>query len=89
MRLDGARSATRKEPEGGTCTTRVTRVTFDFQARDNFELRDKEGARACCKDQSFATRNLQGNFRCRAPKRLSKQKLVPRVTRVAHVPRRS
>ena len=27
------------EPEGGTCATRVTRGTFDFQARDNFELR--------------------------------------------------
>ena len=33
MRLDGARSATRKEQEGGT----VTRATFDFQAR--FSLR--------------------------------------------------
>ena len=39
MRLDGARSATRKEQEGVTCATRVTRGTFDFQARDNFELR--------------------------------------------------
>ena len=28
-----------------TCATRVTRGTFDFQARDNFELRDKEFAR--------------------------------------------
>jgi hypothetical protein len=45
MRLDGARSATRKEQEGGTCATCVTRVIFDFQARDNFELRDKEFAR--------------------------------------------
>ena len=45
MRLDGARSATRKEQEGGTCATRVTRGTIDFQARDNFELRDKEFAR--------------------------------------------
>ena len=34
MRLDGARSATRKEQEGGT---RVTRGTIDFQAR--FSLR--------------------------------------------------
>ena len=56
MRLDGARSATRMEPEGGTCATRVTRGTIDFQEGDNFELRDKEGDRACCKDQSFATR---------------------------------
>ena len=38
---------------------------------------------------SFATRNLQGNFRCEALKAAFKQKLVPRVTRVAHVPRRS
>jgi hypothetical protein len=45
MRLDGARSATRKEQEGGTCATRVTRGTIDFQGRDNFELRDKEFAR--------------------------------------------
>ena len=45
MRLDGARSATRKELEGVTCATRVTRGTIDFQARDNFELRDKEFAR--------------------------------------------
>ena len=34
MRLDGARSATRKEQEGVTCGTRGT---FDFQAR--FSLR--------------------------------------------------
>ena len=57
MRLDGARSATRKEQEGGTCATRVTRGTFDFQEGDGFELRDEEGARACCKDESFATRS--------------------------------
>ena len=74
MRLDGARSATRVEQEGVTCATRVTRATFDFQARDNLELRDKEFA---------------GNFRCGALKASFKQKLVPRVTRVAHVPRRS
>jgi hypothetical protein len=36
MLLDGARSATRME-QGGV--TRGTRATFDFQARDNFELR--------------------------------------------------
>ena len=30
------------EQEGVTCATRVTRGTIDFQARDNFELRDKE-----------------------------------------------
>ena len=39
MRLDGARSATGKEPEGVTCATRVTRGTIDFQEEDNFELR--------------------------------------------------
>ena len=33
------------EPEGVTCATCVTRGTIDFQARDNFELRDKEFAR--------------------------------------------
>ena len=74
MRLDGARSATRMEQEGVTCATRVTRGTIDFQARDNFELR---------------AGNLQGNFRCGALKVGFKQKLVPRVTRVAHVTRRS
>ena len=74
MRLDGARSATRKEQEGGTCATRVTRGTIDFQERDSVELR---------------AGNLQGNFRCEALKAAFKQKLVPRVTRVAHVPRRS
>ena len=36
---DGARSATRKEQEGATCATRVTRATFDFQEGDGFELR--------------------------------------------------
>ena len=45
MRLDGARSATRKEQEGVTCATRVTRVTVDFQDGDGFELRDEEFAR--------------------------------------------
>ena len=39
MRLDGARSATRKEQEGGTCATRVTRGTIDFQEEDSLELR--------------------------------------------------
>ena len=42
MRLDGARSATRKEQEGVTRATRVTRATFDFQARDGFELRARK-----------------------------------------------
>ena len=42
MRLDGARSATRKEQEGGTCATRVTRGTFDFQERDSLELRARK-----------------------------------------------
>ena len=39
MGLDGARSATRRGLVGGTCATRVTRVTFDFQERDSLELR--------------------------------------------------
>ena len=53
MWLDGARSATRKEPEG------VTRATFDFQARDNFELRDKEFAR------KFQARSTQSSFQAK------------------------
>ena len=40
-----ARSATRKELEGGTCATRVTCGTFDFQERDSVELRDEEFAK--------------------------------------------
>ena len=39
MGLDGARSATRSELVGGTCATRVTRGTFDFQEGDGFGLR--------------------------------------------------
>ena len=39
MGLDGARSATRRWLECGTCATRVTRVTFDFQEGDGFGLR--------------------------------------------------
>ena len=39
MRPDGARSATRKELVGGTCATRVTRGTIDFQEEDSLELR--------------------------------------------------
>ena len=31
--------------EGGTCATRGTRGTIDFQARDSLELRDKEFAK--------------------------------------------
>ena len=49
---------------GGTCATRVTRATIDFQERDGFELRDEEGARACCKDESFATRMEQEGGTC-------------------------
>ena len=45
MRLDGARSATRKEQEGGTCATRVTRGTIDFQEGYSLELRDEKFAR--------------------------------------------
>ena len=52
MGLDGARSATRKEPEGGTCVTRVTRGTFDFQEEDSLELRA----------ENF-TSNFQSSFR--------------------------
>ena len=37
MRLDGARSATRRQLVCGTCATRVTRGTIDFQAK--FSLR--------------------------------------------------
>ena len=59
MRLDGARSTTRKEPEGVTRATRVTRETFDFQARDNFELRDKEFAR------KFQVRSTQSSLQAK------------------------
>ena len=52
MWLDGVRSATRKEQEGGTCATRVTRETFDFQEEDSLELRA----------ENF-TSNFQSSFR--------------------------
>ena len=78
MGLDGARSATRRSLEGGTCATRVTRVTFDFQEEDSLELRA----------ENF-TSNFQSSFRRGALKAAFKQKLVARVTRVAHVSRRS
>ena len=76
MWLDGARSATRKEQEGVTCATRVTRETFDFQEEDSLELRA----------ENF-TSNFKVSFRRGALKVAFKQKLVPLVTRVAHVPR--
>ena len=66
------------EPEGGTCATRVTRGAFDFQARDNFGLR-----------AGNFTSNFQSPFMYEVLKVGFKQKLVPRVPRVAHVPRRS
>ena len=53
------RSATRKEQEGGTCATRVTRGTIDFPARDNLELRDKEFAR------KFQVRSTQSSFQAK------------------------
>jgi len=56
----------------------VTRETFDFQEEDSLELRA----------ENF-TSNFQSSFRRGALKVAFKQKLVPRVTRVAHVPRRS
>ena len=59
MRLDGARSATRKELEGVTCATRVTRGTFDFQEGDGFELRDEEGAR------KFHVRSAQSSLQAK------------------------
>ena len=58
MRLDGARSATRKEQEGGTCATRVTRGTIDFQERDSVELR---------------AGNFKASFRCEALKAAFKE----------------
>jgi hypothetical protein len=45
MGLDGARSATRRQLVCGTCATRVTRGTIDFQEGGGFGLRDKEFAR--------------------------------------------
>ena len=44
---------------GGTCATRVTRGTIDFQARDNFELRDKEFAR------KFQVRSTQSRLQAK------------------------
>ena len=79
------------EPEGVTCATRVTRGTIDFQARDNFELRDEEFARKF--QVAFKCEALKAAFKQKlvahtreALKVGFKQKLVPRVTRVAHVP---
>ena len=57
MRLDGARSATRRELEGVTCATRVTRGTIDFKEEDNFELR-----------AGNFTSNFQSPFMCGALK---------------------
>ena len=92
MGRDGARSATRKDLVGGTCATRVTRGTIDFQTRDNLELRDKEFARKF--QVAFKSVALKVAFKQKlvahtreALKVGFKQKLVPRVTLVAHVPR--
>ena len=68
MRLDGARSATRKEQEGVTC---ATCGTIDFQARDNFELR-----------AGNFTSNFQSPFMYEVLKVGFKQKLVPRRRKI-------
>ena len=79
MWLDGARSATRKEQEGGTCATRVTRGTIDFQARDNFELRDEEFAR------KFQARSTQSSFQGGLMERGARRERSKRVGRVRRV----
>ena len=66
MRLDGARSATRKELVGGTCATRVTRGTFDFQEGYSLELRDKEFAR------KFQARSTQSSFQAKVSRTYSR-----------------
>ena len=84
MRLDGARSATRKAPKGGTCATRVTRGTFDFQARDNFELRDKEFAR------KFQARSTQSSFQAKVSRtysRSAQSRLQAKVSPTRHTRR--
>ena len=88
---DGARSATRKEQEGVTCATRVTRVTFDFQEEDSLELRsgNLQVISRCLSGAELHQSAFKASFRRGALKVGFKQKLVPRVTRVAHVPRRS
>ena len=71
MVLDGARSATRRELVGGTCATRVTRGTFDFQEGDGIELRDKEfarkfsGAFQARSSINLASKHLSGTERSR------------------------
>ena len=47
---------------GGTCATRVTRETFDFQEEDSLELRA----------ENF-TSNFQSSFRCGALKAAFKE----------------
>ena len=48
------------EQEGGTCATRVTRGTIDFQDGDGFELRDEEFAR------KFQVRSTQSSFQSKS-----------------------
>ena len=84
MWLDGARSATRKEQEGGTCATRVTRATFDFQARDDFELRDEEFAR------KFQVRSTQSSFQAKVSRtysRSAQSRLQAKVSPTRHTRR--
>ena len=84
MRLDGARSATRREPEGGTCATCVTRGTIDFQARDNFELRDEEGAKKF--QVQSAQRRLQAKV-SRTYSRSTQSSLQAKVSPTRHTRR--
>ena len=49
-----------------TCATRVTRGTIDFQARDNFELRDKEFAR------KFQVRSTQSRLQAKVSRTYSR-----------------
>ena len=84
MRLDGARSATRKELVGGTCATRVTRATFDFQEGYSFELRDKEFAR------KFQVQSAKAAFKAevsRTYSRSAQSRLQAKVSRTRHTRR--
>ena len=66
MRLDGARSATRRWLVGVTCATRVTRETFDFQDGYSLELRDEEFAR------KFQARSTQSRLQAKVSRTYSR-----------------
>ena len=69
---------------GGTCATRVTRGTIDFQARDNFELRDKEFAR------KFQVRSTQSRLQAKVSRiysRITQSSLQAKISPTRHTRR--